>query len=168
MTVNAAGIINSGNVQNNSGSAPASIRAGFLGGTSTVANLNVNGDVIVNSTATITAAAGNGINAYNFGNGDITINSTGNVSVTGSSARASSTATTTTEAAEYGIVASAQSGGAGNISINVYGGNINATSGSTTITNPIYGIYAFDKGSGNISCPCRQFKFNHYLERRRH
>jgi hypothetical protein len=151
VTVNAAGSINSGNVQNNSGSAPAGIRAGFLGGTSTVANLNVNGTVIINSTATISAAAGYGINAYNFGNGDITINSTGNVSVTSSASRASSTATTTTEAAEYGIVASAQSGGTGNVAINVYGGNINATSSSTTITNPIYGIYAFNKGSGNIS-----------------
>jgi hypothetical protein len=76
VTVNAAGSINSGNVQNNSGSAPAGIRAGFLGGTSTVANLNVNGTVIINSTAAISAAAGYGINAYNFGNGDITINST--------------------------------------------------------------------------------------------
>ena len=151
VTVNAAGTINSGNVQNNSGSAPAGIRAGFLGGTSTVANLNVNGTVIINSTAAISAAAGNGINAYNFGNGDVTVNSTGNVSVTGSSIRANSSATTTTEAAEYAIVASAQSGGTGNIAINVYGGNINATSTSTAITNPIYGIYAFNKGSGNIS-----------------
>ena len=151
VTVNAAGSINSGNVQNNSGSAPAGIRAGFLGGTTTVANLNVNGDVIINNTAAISAAAGVGINAYNYGNGDVTINSTGNVSVTGSSIRANSTTSATTEAAEYGIEASAQSGGTGNIAINVYGGNINATSGSTTITNPIYGIFAINKGSGNIS-----------------
>ena len=76
---------------------------------------------------------------------------TGNVSVAGSATLASSTASTTTEAAEYGIVASAQSGGTGNIAINVYAGNINVTSSSTTITNPIYGIYAFNKGSGDIS-----------------
>jgi hypothetical protein len=151
VTVNAAGSINSGNVQTNNGSAPASIGAGFLGGTAVAANLNVNGNVIVNSTANISAAAGWGINAFNYGNGDVTVNNTGNVTVTGSSVRANSTTTTTTEAAEYGIEASADSGGAGDVAINVYSGNISATSSSTTITNPIYGVFAFSNASGNIS-----------------
>ena len=74
VTVSSAGSIHSGTINNNSGSAPSGITAGFLGGTSSVANLNVNGTVIVNNAANITADAGYGINAYNYGNGDVTVN----------------------------------------------------------------------------------------------
>ena len=152
VTVNAAGTINSGNVQTNNASTPAGISAGFLGGTSVAANLNVNGSVIVNNDATITIAGGRGISAYNYGNGDVTINDAGNVTVNGSAILANSTATTTTQASEYGIQASAVGGGTGNVAINVYSGaTISATSTSASITNPIYGLFAFSTDSGNIS-----------------
>jgi hypothetical protein len=112
----------------------------------------VNGSVIVNNNATITAVGGRGINAYNYGNGDVTVNDAGKVIVNGSAILANSTATTTTQASEYGIQASTDGGGTGNVAINLYSGAaISATSTSTTITNPIYGLFALSTDSGNIS-----------------
>ena len=83
VTVSAAGSIHSGTINNNSGALPSGITAGFLGGTSTTPNLNVNGTVIVNNAANITADAGYGINAYNYGNGDITVNDACGTTVSG-------------------------------------------------------------------------------------
>jgi hypothetical protein len=130
VTVSAAGTIHSGTINNNSGSLPSGITAGFLGGTSSTQNLNVNGTVIVNNAANVTAAAGIGLNAYNYGNGDITINDASGTTVSG---------------VLYGIDAHAEAvGGTGNIAINVYA---NATINSTSS----YGILAFSNDIGNIS-----------------
>jgi hypothetical protein len=150
VTVNAAGKIISGNVETDSGSSPSGISAGFYNGGSLLPN--VSGTVIVNNSATITVAGGRGVVGYSYGNGDVTVNDSGNVTVSGSAVRASSTATTTTEASEYGLQASANGGGTGNVAINVYSGaTISATSTSATITNPVYGVFAFSSDSGNIS-----------------
>ncbi len=103
VAVSAAGTINSGTILTNSGAQPSGISAGFLGGTSAASNLNVNGTIIVNNAANITATAGWGIDAFNYGNGDVTVNDFG----------------TTISGAQYGIAAYAESGGTGNVAINV-------------------------------------------------
>ena len=93
-------------------------------------NLNVNGTVIVNNAANVTADAGYGISAYNYGNGDITVNSAAGTTVTG---------------AVYGIYAHAEAVGAtGNIAVNLYN---NVTVNSTSS----YGIHASSNNNGNIS-----------------
>ncbi len=95
-------------ISNNSGAAPSGITAGFNGGVSSASILNVNGTVIVNNAANITAALGTGINAYNFGNGDITVNDASGTTVSG---------------VQYGIDAHSESiGGTGDVAINVYSG----------------------------------------------
>ena len=129
--VTAAGSIHSGILLTNSNSQPSGISAGYFGGagSSATPNANINGTVIVNNSANITAAAGWGINAYNYGNGDVTVNDASGTTISG---------------AQYGIEAAAESGGTGNIAVNVYSGvTINATSS--------YGILAFSTDVGNIS-----------------
>jgi hypothetical protein len=130
VAVSAAGTISSGTILTDPGTQPSGISAGFLGGTSAASNLNVNGTVIVNNAANITAAAGKGIYAFNYGNGDVTVNDASGTTVSG---------------AEYGIEADTESGGGiGNIAINVYSGaTVNATSGD--------GIFARSTDVGNIS-----------------
>ena len=129
VTVSAAGTINvTGTIPTNTGLPPAGISAGFLGGTTAASNQNVNGTVIVNNAANITAAAGWGIYAYNYGNGDVTVNDSG----------------TTVSGAQYGIEADAESGGGtGNIAINI-------SSGATVSAASSYGIFALSKDVGNI------------------
>ncbi|MGY4367451.1 VCBS repeat-containing protein [Bradyrhizobium sp. LB1.3] len=68
ITINAYGTINSGSSPNLSGNSPGGIEAGYTGATNgTGANTAVNGTVVVNNHANVTAAAGYGINAYNYG-----------------------------------------------------------------------------------------------------
>ncbi|WP_426442221.1 hypothetical protein [Bradyrhizobium genosp. P] len=129
VAVNTAGTINSGAIETDSGSSPSGINAGFFNGGAVLPN--VNGAVIVNNSAAITAADGRGIVAYNYGNGDVTVNDSGNVIVNGDSVTASSTSTTTTQVAEYGIEAGTQGEGRGNVAINVYSGAISATATPT-------------------------------------
>ncbi|WP_456765740.1 Ig-like domain-containing protein [Bradyrhizobium sp. USDA 3650] len=130
ITIYAQGLIHSQSTLTNSGAQPSGIAAGFFGGTNATVNLNVNGRVIVNNDANIVANAGVGINAYHYGNGDITVNDASGTSVTG---------------AQYGIEAHAEAtGSTGNIAVNVY-------SGATITSGTSYGIFAFTKGSGNIS-----------------
>jgi hypothetical protein len=130
ITVSAAGTINSGTNLNSNGSQPAGIQAGYLGGTSGgAANTSVNGTVIVNNAANITAAAGWGIDAYNYGNGDVTVNDASGTTISG---------------ARYGIAAYAESGGTGNVAINVY-------SGATVNSSSNHGILAFSTDVGSIS-----------------
>jgi hypothetical protein len=129
VTVSAAGTINSGAILTNSGAQPSGIAAGFLGGTSAASNLNVNGNVIVNNSANIAAAAGFGINAFNYGNGNVTVNDASGTTVSG---------------AQYGIAAYAESGGTGSVAINV-------GSGASVIGTSINGILAYDTDVGNIS-----------------
>ena len=75
ITVTTNGTINSGTTLNPSGSQPQGIVAGYYGASTTaIANTNVNGTAVVNNNANITAAAGYGIDAYNYGNGNVTVN----------------------------------------------------------------------------------------------
>jgi len=80
--VNAAGTINSGTFLNGSNTGqPAGILAGYLGTNngSTPATIpvpNLNGNVIINSSADINAAGGDGIRGYTYSTGDVTINAT--------------------------------------------------------------------------------------------
>ena len=137
IVVVAAGTITSGTINSNNGNQPSGISAGYLGA-GTGANTSINGTVIVDNNATINASAGSAINAYNYGNGDVTVNDSGGTTITG---------------AQYGISAYTESGGTGNLSINV---GSNAT---ITATNPVaassstldYGIQAFSNEAGNIS-----------------
>jgi large repetitive protein len=129
VTVSAAGTINSGAILTDSGSLPSGISAGFLGGTSATPNLSVNGTVLVNNDANITAAAGAGIQAFNYGNGNVTVNDSSGTTIIG---------------AEYGIAGYTESGGTGNLAINIYSGsNITGTSND--------GILAYSTDVGNIS-----------------
>ena len=130
ITVNAYGTINSGSSLNQSSGAPAGIQAGYAGATSgTNDNTDVNGTVIVNNHANITAAAGAGINAYNYGNGDVTVNDGAGTTIAG---------------AQMGIQALALSGGTGNVSISL------AANASVTGTAS-YGVEAYSIDQGNIS-----------------
>ena len=135
VTVTAAGTIHSGTILTNTNAAPSGISAGFLGGpNAATSNLAVNGTVIVNNAANVTADAGNGINAYNFGNGDITVNDASG---------------TTVQGVLYGIQAHAEGLNAnGNVAVNVYSG---ATVKATSTTAASYGIFALNNGTGNIS-----------------
>jgi len=135
VTVTAAGTIHSGTILTNTNAAPSGIAAGFLGGPNAAAsNLAVNGTVIVNNAANITADAGIGINAYNFGNGDVTVNDASG---------------TTVQGVLYGIQAHAEGlNASGNVAVNVYSG---ATVKATSTTAASYGIFALNNGTGNIS-----------------
>src|SRR5262249_32616814 len=141
VAVTTEGSIQSGTILTNSHDAPSGISAGFLGGTSAAVNLNVNGTVIVNNAANITASSGFGINAYNYGNGNITVNDGPGTTI----------GTTTTGVLEDGIVAQAGGGttglrATGDIAINVYGGSPSSQT-IVTATSPTqgqgYGIFAF-------------------------
>ena len=129
VTVSATGSIESETIPTDSGSPPSGISAGFLGGTSAVPNLNVNGTVIVNNDANITAAAGAGIQAFDYGNGNVTVNDSSGTTIIG---------------AEYGIAGYTESGGTGNLAINVY----SEASVTGTSSN---GILAYSDDAGNIS-----------------
>ena len=106
LTVNAAGTINSGTV---SGSNPAAISIGYLGGTSAPSGSpnpplsGIFGDVTVDSIAVITASTGDGISAYNYGTGDVTVSNSGSIAAT---AAGNTNGTGNPTAAQYGIVAS--------------------------------------------------------------
>ena len=139
IAITTAGSISSGTMLNNNGSQPGGIQVGYLGGTTGgTANTNVNGTVIVNNTANISAAGGWGIDAYNYGNGNVTVDDGGGTTVSG---------------AQYGIAGYAESGGGtGNLAINV-GPNatIAATNPAVVGATPVYGINAFSNDAGNIS-----------------
>jgi hypothetical protein len=134
--VTAYGTINSGTTPDPDGEIVGGIVAGYYGtpnvveGVEAVANTNVNGTVVVNNHANITAAAGYGIDAYNYGNGDVTVNDDA-ASVSG---------------AQYGIAAYGLSGGTGDVAVNV---GEDATIAGTSI----YGIEAvnFDVGDVRVS-----------------
>jgi large repetitive protein len=129
ITVSASGSISSGTTLNNSGSQPSGILAGYLGGATATPNVNVNGTVIVNNAANITAAAGWGIDAYDFGSGNVTVNDASGTTVSG---------------AQYGIAAYSESGGSGDVTINV-SQNATIEGGSAN------GILGFSSGTGSIS-----------------
>jgi large repetitive protein len=141
VTVNSFGTINFGGLATNSGGVPAGVSAGYLGGTAAAANMNVNGTVIVNNSANITATvfngvavSGVGINAFNYGNGDITVNDNSGTTVSG---------------VQNGIDAHAEGGTGtntptGNVSVNV-------AANATVVSTTSHGILAFSTDVGNIS-----------------
>ena len=135
VTVTAHGTINSGTAVNPDGGVAGGIVAGYYGtnnvvlGGHGVANTSVNGTVVINNYADITAAAGYGIDAYNYGNGDVTVNDKAGTSVTG---------------AQYGIAAYGLSGGTGDVAVNV---DANAKITGTSID----GIHAIDLDTGNVT-----------------
>ena len=81
LTVVALGSIHSGNNNNNSGSSPSAIQAGYNPNGGGAFTPGVFGDVSVVLGANIVADAGDGINAYNYGTGDISVNLGFNVSI---------------------------------------------------------------------------------------
>ena len=116
ISVTAVGTINSGSGLTGSSSRPAGILAGYKGGTTTTPNAAVFGDVVVNNSANITAAGGDGIRAYNYGSGNVTIHD-----LTGATIIAPD---------EIGV--NAASYGTGNVSISTVAGDI-INSGSSGI-----------------------------------
>ncbi len=89
ITVSAQGTINAGTTPLGSGAAPSGIVAGYVGGASTPAsppNPNVFGNVIVQNQANINAAAGSGINAFNYGTGDVSVSDGGGAIITATQA----------------------------------------------------------------------------------
>ncbi|MGY8630971.1 Ig-like domain-containing protein [Bradyrhizobium sp. 14AA] len=129
VAVTTGGTIHSRTTLNNSGNQPAGISAGFLGGLNSTANLNVSGAVIINNAASITADAGIGINAYNYGNGNITVNVASGANIS---------------AVAQAIDAHSEGAGTGDIAVNVYA---NTTLASATT----YGILALSTSNGSIS-----------------
>ncbi|WP_426424310.1 Ig-like domain-containing protein [Bradyrhizobium genosp. A] len=128
VTVTNNAVINSGTTVNPSGSVPQGIAAGFYGANGT-SNTAINGTVLVNNNANITAAAGYGVNAYNWGNGDVTLNEAANTAVSG---------------AQYGLAAYALSKGSGSVAVNV-GANVAVT--ATTFI----GVQASTSGVGDVN-----------------
>jgi T5SS/PEP-CTERM-associated repeat protein len=128
ITLTANGTVNSGTTLNPSGSVPQGLAAGYFGANGT-ANTNINGTVVINNNANITAAAGYGIDAFNWGNGDATMNDGAGTSVSG---------------AQYGVAAFGLSHGTGNVAVNV-GANATITGSS------IFAIQAFDNDVGSVS-----------------
>ena len=82
VVVTNAATIHSGSGLTGFSNRPAGIIAGYIGGTTNpspgnLANYNVNGEVVVNNFANITADSGDGIRAYHYGVGDVTVNNFG-------------------------------------------------------------------------------------------
>jgi hypothetical protein len=126
VTVTAYGTINSGSTLNAAGFPAAGIQAGYNG----PSDLNVTGTVLVNNYANITAAAGWGIDAFDYGNGNVTVNDTAQT-VTG---------------AQTGIGAYQSSGGTGSVTIAV------GASGEATPANVSgdTGVFADVAGTGPV------------------
>ncbi|MGB8628334.1 MAG: hypothetical protein WCD69_02950, partial [Xanthobacteraceae bacterium] len=134
ITVTTNGTINSGSNLDTGGQAPGGIKAGYIGGATSAANLNVTGNVIVDNSASITAAAGWGINAFDYGNGTVTVNDSAQTTVSG----------------PIGIWANQDSGGTGDVDITVTAG-ASASTGAVITGTATYGIEASSNGTGNIS-----------------
>ena len=120
----AYGTINSGTALTGIGNPPAGITAGYLGGTTPPANpplVGLNGDVVVNNFANITAAAGDGIRAYNYGIGDVTVtDNTGTIVALGGASPTNG----------YGVGIGAYNYGTGNITILTVSGTAIQSGGS--------------------------------------
>ena len=125
------------------GGRPAGILAGYKGGTTNTSNSTAFGNVTVDNFATINAAGGDGIRAYNFGPGDVTVNDH---------------AGTIVAQDMFGI--SASTNGTGNVSV--------STDAGTTINSGSSGIQAINQATavpaGNFDrqCDCaRDDQFGH-------
>ncbi len=141
IVVTANGSIHSGTGQTGTGSAPAGILAGYLGGTTIQTNFPLTGlfgEVDVNNFATIDAAAGDGIRAYNFGIGDIEVNDfAGSITLHGQILTGN---TSLQNGFQTGI--NATNGGSGNIDV--------MTAAGTSIDSSLAGsgIVAINKAPG--------------------
>ena len=124
VTVVALGTINSGVNSSNSNAPPAGIVAGFSDATNTF-EPSVNGNVFVDFGGAITAAAGDGIRAFNEGIGNVTVNVEGGAGIT-----ATHSATAASNNAPYGVGAFTY--GTGNIIVTTSNGD-SITSGSSGI-----------------------------------
>ena len=82
INVVARGTINSGSDLNPSGSQPDGIAAGYFGSNGTINNA-INGSVSVDNFANVAAAAGYGIDAFNYGNGVVTLTDESGTTVSG-------------------------------------------------------------------------------------
>ena len=134
VSVTSRGVIHSGAHLTPGGSQPQGVSAGYYsnGG---VSDTNVNGTVVIDNFANVTADAGTGVNAYNWGNGAVTLFDEANTNVWG---------------ALYGITAYSLSSGAGS------SGSVTiVVSQNATITaGALSGIIAIDvseRNGGNIS-----------------
>ncbi|MBB4369391.1 hypothetical protein GGD63_002179 [Bradyrhizobium sp. cir1] len=121
ISVNASGAINSGTALTGQGGRPAGILAGYKGGTTNTVNANVFGNVVINNSATINAAGGDGIRGYNFGPGNVFISNSGTI-IAGD---------------VYGIAGSSSS--TGNVSVTTIAGS--------SITSGSHGILAINQAS---------------------
>jgi hypothetical protein len=147
--VMANGTINSGTTLNPNGSQPQGIAAGYYGapsGGSAAANTSVNGTVVVNNNANITAAAGYGIDAYNYGNGDVTVNDGAGTLVTGPQYGI----------AAYGLSQSADGStrGTGNVAVTV--GSSATVTATTAFASGTYGVLAYSNEVGNVAVTTSQ------------
>ena len=124
VTAVALGTINSGVNSSNSNAPPAGIVAGFSDATNTF-EPSVNGNVFVDFGGAITAAAGDGIRAFNEGIGNVTVNVEGGAGIT-----ATHSATAASNNAPYGVGAFTY--GTGNIIVTTSNGD-SITSGSSGI-----------------------------------
>ena len=118
ISVVAGGTIDSGAILAPGGSRPAGILAGY--NSNSEPESNVAGNVFVTNDANITAAAGDGIRAYNYGTGNVTVTDEANTQIQ-----------TTGTNGQYGIEAFSDNG-TGNISISTSTGDV-ITSASTGI-----------------------------------
>ena len=132
VAVTAHGTINTGTNLTSGGSQPQGISAGYLPGNSQTTNNNVNGAVTVDNFANVTAAAGYGINAYNFGDGSIGITDKSGTTVSG---------------ALYGIQAFSQGTVSGNVTVTV---NASATINAGSLYG-LAGINAVARNPGNVA-----------------
>ena len=135
VSVTANGTIHTGLHLTPSGSQPQAISAGYFPGNVGASNTNVNGTVSIDNFADVTADAGTGINAFNYGNGNVTLINEANTHVYG---------------AQYGITAyslSTGAGSSGNVTINI-GANVTITAGD------LYGLSGINSSvnhGGSIS-----------------
>ena len=141
VAVYSQGFISSGASNNNSGSAPSAIQAGYNPSNAGAFSSSVHGDVIVNVASdgnphnnpnpTILAARGEGINAYNYGIGDVTVTVGTGVSI---QALLPASGATGGGIAPYGI--GADNRGPGNIVVTTSSGSsINAGSSGISANN---------------------------------
>nr|WP_246583580.1 Ig-like domain-containing protein [Bradyrhizobium iriomotense] len=139
VTVTAAGTINSGVHLSAGGAQPAGISAGYYGSNGT-SNPNINGSVLVDNAANISARAGYGIIGFNVGYGNITIINRADKSVSG---------------AQFGIFAGSSVNGTAspsNVSISV---EANSTPTAAAVTaSSLMGLAAINANNtsgGNIT-----------------
>ena len=143
ITVNAYGTISSGAL--NGGATIAGILAGYAGNglgnptpPSPTPNLNVNGTVTVNNYASITAATGYGIDAFNWGNGNVTVNDEDGTTI---SAKAGGSGSSV---AGIGAFQLGAAGATGDVTVNLFG--------DAKVTNTIgIGVNASNNGSGAVT-----------------